>query len=284
MTSRKDTGDQNINSQTASRENENIMLVIHSKVTNFILKQMDKQLKTLSTNLNVYTCVLTVIKVNQKAPSKGESHAPTVVEVNQKALSKDELQMNTSLNTNIVNQNIQTNGTIPDSQNNATNNCESGRSNVLNLKTHTDSQSMSIPQVYVAVPTGHLYTALTGQVIQYKKETKSQSHTPKLINRRSVPQPPNNVCINNPRQNENRTDKRHLYQLPRHPAPMSHPPVVNKQRARNEIPQATVVTTENRMKINHDSVNLIESSTEMAQPEKYIHSFLAERPQPPDPV
>ncbi|KAH3817198.1 hypothetical protein DPMN_118728 [Dreissena polymorpha] len=128
MTSRKDIGDQNINTQTPSRENENIMLAIPSKITNFTLKQMDKQLETLSTNLNMCTSVPTVIEVNQKAPSRGEFHVPTVVEVNQKVLSKDELQMNTSLNTNMVNQNIQNNGTIPDSQNNATNNCESVRS------------------------------------------------------------------------------------------------------------------------------------------------------------
>ncbi|KAH3719670.1 hypothetical protein DPMN_062524 [Dreissena polymorpha] len=112
MTSHKDTGDQNINTQTPSRENENIMLAIHSKVINFILKQMDKQLETLSTNLNMCTSAPTVIEVNQNAPSRGEPRVPTAVEVNQKVLSKDESQMNASLNTNIVNQNIQNNGTI----------------------------------------------------------------------------------------------------------------------------------------------------------------------------
>ncbi|KAH3730166.1 hypothetical protein DPMN_056147 [Dreissena polymorpha] len=122
MISHKDTGCQSINGQTLSRENENIMLAIRSKVTNFILKQMNKQLENSGTNLNTFTSVPTVIKVNKEVPSTEESQIPTFI--------RDESQGNTSLNKNIVNQNIRNNGTIPNSQYNSTNNCENERSNV----------------------------------------------------------------------------------------------------------------------------------------------------------
>ncbi|KAH3730116.1 hypothetical protein DPMN_056096 [Dreissena polymorpha] len=122
MISHKDTGCQSINGQTLSRENENIMLAIHSKVTNFILKQMNKQLENSGTNLNTFTSVPTVIKVNKEVPSTEESQIPTFI--------RDESQGNTSLNKNIVNQNIRNNGTIHNSQYDSTNNCENERSNV----------------------------------------------------------------------------------------------------------------------------------------------------------